>query len=775
MITKEINIEDYDITSSKIHTHSLICPVLDKKKHINVALNLYLFSKYFKVKKGTKEFFNQPSIFNLKGVVKIIAVQSPLQREEVSKIFSLFKVHYDEDYIQSSALVATEYLKYGQLKNLMKQYIFSKGANNNLINPTVRSKIIYGVAAIMKRLHKNNILHQYMPDHVYLDDNLEPLIKLSTFSFVIQNELNFESDGIELPIKFFTPEEIGGESITFKSDVFTYSIFLYGMFTGKFDIADFSFGKKYADLVNFTEIGKRPEYREEIPIHYWELIEECWKPNPNDRPSFDEITRILKNDKFALTEFGMKTDLNQLQKYQKRIDNDADESNKSLSNNESNSTDKSLNKNESNSTDKSLSNNESNSTDKSLNNNESNSTDKSLNKNESNSTDKSLNYDESNNINKVENDSESMNTSLEEASEIIIFDDSQNRSDSNCINEEILVCQSVKNDGEEAADEMREKFSEYESDLKTKASQDLKTNESFFFDEQNFTNLGLIGESPTSYTYKLIDNRDMSHICKKVIKYKSGQTTAKDVQKVLQKYSDIYSTNHPCLCQAYGISKSSEEQLTTVSLFYEYIEYGLNDLLSVRINNTMKTKIVIDIVHAMSFLHKRGMMHRDLKVENVMFNSIFETKIVDFGMVEINESAIKDYSFVNDSLSRGTEALEFMSPEMIKGDKYDNKTDIYSFGVLLYFLFAGSLPHQEIEDKLNGKKISLPSQSPSISSFCINVISKCLSFDPSDRPSFENILDEMRKNFYQLADSVNSMIISKRDKELEFIEKNTKI
>lgn len=267
----------------------------------------------------------------------------------------------------------------------------------------------------------------------------------------------------------------------------------------------------------------------------------------------------------------------------------------------------------------------------------------------------------------------------------------------------------------------------------------------------------------------------MSHICKKVIKYKSSQITDKDVQKVLQKYNDIYSTNHLCLCQAYGISTSSEKQLTTVSLYYEYIEYGMNDLLSVRINNTMKTKIVIDIVHAMSFLHKKGMMHRDLKVENVMFNSIFETKIADFGMVEIKESAIKDYSFVNDSLSRGTEALEFMSPEMIKGDKYDNKTDIYSFGVLLYFLFVGSLPHQEIEDKLNAKKISLPSQSPSISSFCINVISKCLSFDPSDRPSFENILDEMRKNFYQLADSVNSMIISKRDKELELIEKNTKI
>lgn len=46
--------------------------------------------------------------------------------------------------------------------------------------------------------------------------------------------------------------------------------------------------------------GLRPERPEGMPDHYWELIQKCWDQNPSNRPSFDETTNILKNDKFAL-------------------------------------------------------------------------------------------------------------------------------------------------------------------------------------------------------------------------------------------------------------------------------------------------------------------------------------------------------------------------------------------------------------------------------------------------------------------------------------------
>ena len=53
--------------------------------------------------------------------------------------------------------------------------------------------------------------------------------------------------------------------------------------------------------------GDRPARKENIPDVYWELIQQCWKQDPNDRLTFDEIVEILRNDKYALEEFGMRT------------------------------------------------------------------------------------------------------------------------------------------------------------------------------------------------------------------------------------------------------------------------------------------------------------------------------------------------------------------------------------------------------------------------------------------------------------------------------------
>ena len=110
-----------------------------------------------------------------------------------------------------------------------------------------------------------------------------------------------------------------------------------------------------------------------------------------------------------------------------------------------------------------------------------------------------------------------------------------------------------------------------------------------------------------------------------------------------------------------------------------------------------------------------------------------------------------------------------MSPELLKEEKYDNKTDVYSFGVLLYHLFEGSLPKYKIKEKLNKKEFPLPNPSDSISKFCIDLISNCLSFDANSRPSFESILSQVRSNSYCFAPNIDFDFVSKRDKELSYI------
>lgn len=68
--------------------------------------------------------------------------------------------------------------------------------------------------------------------------------------------------------------------------------------------------------------GKRYERLNVIPDHYWDLIEACWDQDPECRPSFDEIIDQLRDDIFAINEFGMKTNLDELHEYQDRIDAD---------------------------------------------------------------------------------------------------------------------------------------------------------------------------------------------------------------------------------------------------------------------------------------------------------------------------------------------------------------------------------------------------------------------------------------------------------------------
>ena len=107
---------------------------------------------------------------------------------------------------------------------------------------------------------------------------------------------------------------------------------------------------------------------------------------------------------------------------------------------------------------------------------------------------------------------------------------------------------------------------------------------------------------------------------------------------------------------------------------------------------------------------------------------------------------------------------------MLNEEEYDNKTDVYSFGIVIYFLFTGNLPKQSMKDKMKGKEINLPEKSSSISDFCIQLIKRCLSYDPKDRPSSEEILNDLRKNDYSLASSIDKSVVHQRDMELSLFE-----
>lgn len=213
------------------------------------------------------------------------------------------------------AIVIMKYMKNGSLKQIVKEYLDSKGKKSDILNPTRRSKIIYGIAAIMKHAHNRNIVHRSLHlGNIFLDENFEPqisdfsLTRLTPDPFQIMNSFNYPF--------IMPPENLANDDTTYEpsGDVYSFAFLLFRMFVSKIH---------YSSKVSFELCkGKRLERPKIIPGCYWELIQCCWSHNPNERPTFDEITVALKDDRFAIEEFGMKTDLDQLHEYQARIDSD---------------------------------------------------------------------------------------------------------------------------------------------------------------------------------------------------------------------------------------------------------------------------------------------------------------------------------------------------------------------------------------------------------------------------------------------------------------------
>ncbi|MEO8160068.1 MAG: protein kinase [Arenimonas sp.] len=98
-------------------------------------------------------------------------------------------------------------------------------------------------------------------------------------------------------------------------------------------------------------------------------------------------------------------------------------------------------------------------------------------------------------------------------------------------------------------------------------------------------------------------------------------------------------------------------------------------------------RIIREIATALDYAHARGVVHRDIKPENILLRADGASMLSDFGIARVIEA---ESALTRENMSIGTP--QYMSPEQIRGEKVDGRSDLYSLGVVLYQLLTGELP-----------------------------------------------------------------------------------
>jgi serine/threonine-protein kinase len=152
--------------------------------------------------------------------------------------------------------------------------------------------------------------------------------------------------------------------------------------------------------------------------------------------------------------------------------------------------------------------------------------------------------------------------------------------------------------------------------------------------------------------------------------------------------------------------------------------------------------LVTAICNGLGFIHDHGIVHGDMKPENILISPAGAVKIADFGLSQVDSF----FQLTRDKL-RGTK--RYMAPEQLTRKKVDVRTDIYSLGVSLYELFTGQSPYtgktqDEVTREIVDRRVKATPPSkikPSLHHYLDRVLMKTLEKNPKDR--YHSVLELM--------------------------------
>jgi TolB-like protein/predicted Ser/Thr protein kinase len=141
---------------------------------------------------------------------------------------------------------------------------------------------------------------------------------------------------------------------------------------------------------------------------------------------------------------------------------------------------------------------------------------------------------------------------------------------------------------------------------------------------------------------------------------------------------------HPNICTVHEFDEAEEK--TFISMAFIEGQNLRKKIESGPLELEEALRIATQVAEGMQIAHKKGVVHRDIKSANIMVTEDNQAKIMDFGLARITGTTL----LTQEGAAMGT--IAYMSPEQARGKEVDHRTDIWSFGVVLYEMLTGELP-----------------------------------------------------------------------------------
>lgn len=243
--------------------------------------------------------------------------------------------------------------------------------------------------------------------------------------------------------------------------------------------------------------------------------------------------------------------------------------------------------------------------------------------------------------------------------------------------------------------------------------------------------LQLIGVGGMANVYKARDVIDERLVAVKILReeYASNEEF---VRRFKNESKAIAALNHPNIVKVYDVSFSDKMQ----SIVMEYIDgITLKDYIDQQKIIRWKEAVhfTVQILRALQHAHDKGIVHRDIKPQNIMLLQDGTIKVMDFGIARFARSQMATIT------DKAIGSVHYISPEQAKGDKTDARTDIYSVGVMLYEMLSGKLPFDGTGAvsiaimQISEKPRPLAEVAPNIPEGLRQITEKAMNKDPNER------------------------------------------